>query len=57
MMKKHQQVFSECGIFAPLPMKQYCDHIAVVETNNQEHLLKGGNTKFMNQNLFALFEK
>ena len=50
------QLFEECGI--PIrAIEQYCDNEAVVTTNNQEHILKGGSTKFMNRNLFQLFHE
>ena len=57
MGKRTAQLFAEIGLPMPMPMKQYCDHQAVVNTANQEHLLKSGQSKFMSRNLFQLFSE
>ena len=50
-------IFKECGIIVELPIEMFCDNEAVVTTNNQEHILKGGSSKFMTRNLFQLFHE
>jgi hypothetical protein len=55
MMKRTMLMFKECGIPIAQPMNQSCDHLEVVKTMNQEHLLKSGPSKFMSRNIFQLF--
>ena len=55
MMKRTMLMFIESGIPIAQPMNQSCDHLEVVKTMNQEHLLKSGQSKFMSRNLFKLF--